>query len=290
MKIKTYNCYNEYAEGKLNPINTIKQACDSTDIILDNLKELNTGLLETFVNTLRDKLDEIVKDFKLDSSQFDLKTITNDLKTLREQSGLTKAIVKFVCYSLDLPTNYNPEEGEVNILYSNAFKARENLSYHRVKTLIELLGNKKGSEIYKKIVPDLITDMKKRKGSTIDKTKDPHEISLNEQRESSIKTWCKIGLVDFTVAVFDEYKILYRFDKCGVHETLKEFADPDTAYLASCYIGDAKEFNAGEIVQMRRTQTLHHGKFCDELYWNNFVYKDTKQPSLAFTESLTDES
>ncbi|UCG00790.1 MAG: hypothetical protein JSW11_14365 [Candidatus Heimdallarchaeota archaeon] len=88
------------------------------------------------------------------------------------------------------------------------------------------------------------------------------------------------------VATFDDYIILYRIDKCGVHETLKDFADPDDAYLCSCYIGDTEDYNRGEIIHLRRTQTLHHGDFCDELYWNNELYKDVKQPSLAFTKSL----
>ena len=284
MKIQTYNCYNESAEEKLNPINTIKYVLNTTDIVLKQLKELNEGIFDSYINALREKLDGIGKDFPLDSSQFDLEILTNELKTLREQSGLTRAIIKFVCHTLALPTNYHPEEGDILMFYSNIFKARERLSYHRVKTLVELLGNEKGSEIYKKIVPELIKDMKK--SSTIDKTKDPQEITLDEQRENAIKTWCKIGLVDFTVAVLDDYKVLYRFDKCGVHEALKEFSDPDIAYLATCYIGDAEGFNEGKIVHMRRTQTLHHGKFCDEFYWNNFVYKDPEQPSLAFTESL----
>jgi hypothetical protein len=284
MKVKVYNCYNEDAEGKINPINTIKRAFDTTDIVLSKLKELNPEILDTYIITLKEKLNGIVKDFKLDSNQFELESITNELELLREQSELQKAILGFIFHSLALPTDYNPEEGEVTILYSNEFKARERFSYHRVKTLVELLGKEKGSELYKKIVPDLIKEMKK--GSNVNKTKDPRDITLNDQRKRTIKYWCRIGLVDFTVAVFDDYKVLYRFDKCAVHETLKEFADPDIAYLASCYIGDVKEFNEGEVVHLRRTQTLHHGTFCDELYWNNVVYKDTEQPSLAFTESL----
>ncbi|MFX0150843.1 MAG: hypothetical protein ACFFAJ_08695 [Candidatus Hodarchaeota archaeon] len=284
MKVKVYNCYNEDAKGKINPINAIQRAFVTTDIILGNLKELNPEILDTYIISLREKLNGIAKDLELDFNQFELDSITNELGILRKQSELQKAIVKFFFHSLALPTAYNPEEGEVTILYSNEFKARNRFSYYRVKTLVELLGKEHGSDLYKKIVPDLIKKMKK--DSKLSKTKDPKAITLNDQRKSSIETWCRIGLVDFTVAVFDDYKVLYRFDKCGVHEALKEFADPDIAYLASCYVGDVKEFNEGEVVHLRRTQTLHHGTFCDELYWNNIVYKDTEQPSLAFTESL----
>ncbi|MFX0173245.1 MAG: hypothetical protein ACFE9L_15220 [Candidatus Hodarchaeota archaeon] len=284
MKVKVYNCYNENAKGKINPINAIQRAFDATEIFLSNLKELNPEILDTYILTLKEKLNGIVKDFELDFDRFELVSITNELRLLRKQSELQKAIVEFFFRSLALPTDYSPEDGEVTILYSNNFKARNRFSYHRLKTLVELLGKEHGSELYKKIVPELIKKM--GKDSKASKTKDPRIITLNDQRKSSIETWCKIGLVDFIVAVFDDYKVLDRFDKCGVHEALKEFGDPDIAYLASCYIGDVKEFNEGKVVHLRRTQTLYHGTFCDELYWNNFVYKDVEQPSLAFTESL----
>jgi hypothetical protein len=37
---------------------------------------------------------------------------------------------------------------------------------------------------------------------------------------------------------------------------------------------------------MRRTQTLHHAPFCDELYWNNYVHPNTEHPSLEFIEKI----
>jgi len=41
---------------------------------------------------------------------------------------------------------------------------------------------------------------------------------------------------------------------------------------------------------MRRTQTLHHGDFCDDLYWNNVVHPNAEQPSLEFTKKLGKEA
>lgn len=197
---------------------------------------------------------------------------------------LNKTIIKFVIQTLRIPEDYKNEEEEIELLYFNAFKANGQLTYFRVKSLIEVLGKNEGESIYKKIVPELIKDM--NKGSSIDKDKNPREITLTKQNDDAIKHWCKIGLVNFTEARFDEYKTLYRFDKCVVPEILHEFNDPDIAYLSSCYIGDAESFNEGKIIHMRRSQTLHHGTFCDEFYWNNIVYKDEKQPSLEITRNL----
>ncbi len=80
--------------------------------------------------------------------------------------------------------------------------------------------------------------------------------------------------------------VLYRFDNCLTHEALRDLNDPDIAYLASCYVGDAEEFNTGRTRYLRRTQTLHHGDFCDELYWDVDFHTDPEQPSLEFTRML----
>ena len=289
MLIKSYNCYNDQAEGKINPMNIIGQTFRTTDIVITKLREIKPEFLENYVTALTRKLNTLVKTKKSNSNLFDLKDFTSELNVLSNYPELLKAILNFITHTLMIPKGYKPEQGEINLLYSNIFKAREIFSYHRVKTFVELLGNKKGSIIYKKIVPDLIIDMNKQKIQNIDKTKDPTAFTVTEQRDNAIETRCRIGLVDFTAVTFDDYMVLYRFDKCGVHEALKEFADPDIAYLCSCYLGDAEGFNDGKIIHMRRTQTLHHGKFCDEFYWNDMVHKNPDQPSLQFTESLEEK-
>ncbi|MFX0096014.1 MAG: hypothetical protein ACFFBD_30020, partial [Candidatus Hodarchaeota archaeon] len=98
-----------------------------------------------------------------------------------------------------------------------------------------------------------------------------------------------IGLGDFTAAILDDNMILYRFDSCLTHEALKDLNDPDFAYLCSCYKGDVEGFNYKNHY-LRRTQTLHHGDFCDELYWNPHVHSDPKQPPLEFTRKLGKEN
>lgn len=74
-------------------------------------------------------------------------------------------------------------------------------------------------------------------------------------------------------------EVLYRFDECGVHEALKEFSDLNISHLASCYIGDAEDFNEGKIVYLRRTQTLHHGKknVIQEFWLIPLLHSDSKE-------------
>jgi hypothetical protein len=80
--------------------------------------------------------------------------------------------------------------------------------------------------------------------------------------------------------------VLYRFDSCLTHEVLKDLNDPDWAYLSSCYNTDHPGFNTVAIPCLRRTQTLHHADFCDELYWIPDVHTDPEQPTLEFTRKL----
>ena len=94
-----------------------------------------------------------------------------------------------------------------------------------------------------------------------------------------------MGLADFTVAVFDEHMVLYRFDRCAMHECIKHLDDPDYAALA-CHIGDLEGAHPGKNSRMRRSQTLHVGDFCDEFCWDSDVYNEPVQPSLEFTRSL----
>jgi hypothetical protein len=105
-----------------------------------------------------------------------------------------------------------------------------------------------------------------------------------ERSDRAIKRWTETGLGNFTRVIFDNHKILYKFDKCMTPEVLKELNDPEFAYLCSCYVGDAPDFNFGNQF-LRRTQTLHHGSFCDELYWDPRVHDDPEQPPLEFTKN-----
>ena len=120
----------------------------------------------------------------------------------------------------------------------------------------------------------------------IKKPKNPKKVTILDLNKRYIESWCKSGLVDFTSCIIDDYKVVYRFDKCLTPEALKDYKDPDIAYLSSCYLVDIPEFNESKIIHLRRTQTLHHADFCDEFYWNNYVYPDEEQPSLEFVETM----
>ncbi|NHJ05428.1 MAG: hypothetical protein EAX90_11425 [Candidatus Heimdallarchaeota archaeon] len=153
------------------------------------------------------------------------------------------------------------------------------ISYHSVKAFAELLGKEEGIKLYTKIITRMIEDASKRNPQKSD-------ISTSDYCKRAIKSWCDYGMADFSYIELDEHKTIFRFDSCFAHEVLKDFNDPDIAYYASCYVADLPAFNEGKIIKLRRTQTLHHSDFCDELYWDSRYHDNPEHPTKDFLEKM----
>jgi hypothetical protein len=284
MKKESYQCFSFTKKGKINPSNAIKERMERTDLVLSSFQQLKPEDLEKYTIALKSKLDEIVAEYKFDVSAFDWETLREGKEVLPNFPELEQTVFQWVCKTLKLPSSYHPDQGEIELLYFDDIKSRERLSYHRVKTFADLYGKEEGIEIYKQIVPGVIKALKAKYMPP--KPPNPETINILDSNKGAIDSWCKIGLVDFAFHIYDDFRIIYRFDNCLTPEAVKDFNDPDIAYLATCYIGDNPEWNKDKIIHMRRTQTLHHAKFCDEMYWNNYVHPDPEQTSLEFTEKI----
>ncbi len=284
MKIENYNCFSLEKKGNASPINNMRARFARVDSVLKYFKEIVPEDLNRYVFDLKNKFDGDIGDYRFDKKAFDWKEIREDLDLLPNFPDLEESVFQYICKTINLPTDYKSENGEIELSFYDRVKAGETVSYYLVRTLADIYGKQEGTKIYKQIVPLMIKE--RRRNEKEERPEDPKTVTILDSNKSSIEAWCNIGLVDFSFCIFDDYKIIYRFDKCLTPEVLKEFNDPDIAYLATCYMADNPEFNEGRIIHMRRTQTLHHAKFCDELYWNNYIHPDTEQPSLEFTEKI----
>lgn len=274
MQIKNYQCYNLNAKEKINPIKLISEQLQQTDLMCKSLEQIRPEVIKDYLTNFEKKLNEAIGLFHIESSKLLLNANMQNLVILKEFPEIIELIIQFICKSLELPTNYH--QGGIEVLVFNRRKANEHLSYYRVKSLVDTLGIKNGSRLYKRIVPFLIHQ---------GKIKVPN-VTLKDYCQGEVKRWCKTGLGNFISVIFDDYRHLYRFDRCMIHEVLKDFNDPDMAYLCSCFFNDHPEYNKDRTIHLRRTQTLHHGEFCDELWWDNDIYPNAKQPSLEFTKKL----
>ncbi|NPD88612.1 MAG: hypothetical protein HGN29_07800 [Asgard group archaeon] len=284
MKTESHKCYSLTKKGNINPSNVIKERMERTDLVIKFFHKLKPEDLNLYINTLKDKLDEIVGDYEFDESAFDWEFLREGNEVLSDFPDFEKTVFLWICKTLKIPDTYHSEKGAIELVYFDEIKSKARLPYYRVKTFAEMYGKEEGIEIYKQVVQEVIKALKSKYMPP--KPPNPESITILASNKGSIESWRRIGLVDFTYCIFDDFKIIYRFDNCLTPEALKDFNDPDIAYLATCYIGDAPEWNKDKIIHMRRTQTLHHAKFCDEFYWNNYVHPDAEQPSLEFTRNM----
>jgi len=288
MKVETHRAYNPDKRIKINSQEKIGRCFKWTDHMLKFLNDIKPDATSRYVLALEGRLLDVVGGFRVAPPSFDAEEMLQDLSHLGNHPDLQDLMIRFICKHLDLPADHKPGPEEIEVLSLNDSRVGRRLSYHRVKALVDLLGREEGIPLYKEIVSRILAaegvERERIKKERLEKGE--KEISSAENVERAVKAWTDYGLADFTVAVIDDHKVLYRFDSCLTHEALKDFNDPDIAYLASCYVGDAEEFNTGRTRYLRRTQTLHHGDFCDELYWDVDFHMDPEQPSLEFTRML----
>ncbi len=284
MQIDNHKCFSLTKKGNSNPEQFIKNRFRRVDTVTKSFKLIHPEDLNLYMTNLKEKFSEYVGNYIFNTDAFDWKVLQEELEILPNFPELEKLVFYYICKTIKLPENYSSDQGEIELGYFNRIKALERVSYFVVRTFVDTYGKEIGTAIYKEIVPYLLEDMRSR--DTSEKPEDPKTVTILDPHKRNLDSWCKSGLADFSYHIFDDYKVVYRFDSCLTPEALKEFDDPDIAYLSSCYIGDVPEFNIGRSINLRRTQTLHHAKFCDELYWNNYVHPDTEQPSLEFTENI----
>ncbi len=279
MEIKTHKCYNAKAEIEINPNSWIQNQMGTMNSVLRYLTELNPKLIDDYVQHMIQRLKNAIDSIGKKDGFYDFQVKEQKFESLDKYPELKELTREFLLVNMN-PLKKLPKDSEKYIIYGlNEAMAGERISYHRVKSFEEILGRKVGIALYTKILTKIVEDMY---------TNNPQksDISISKNHERAIKSWCQRGIADFTFCRLDEHMTIYRFDSCFTHEALKDFNDPDIAYYASCYIGDISTYNKCRIIHMRRTQTLHHGDFCDELYWDSRVHKNPKQPSLDFTRKL----
>ena len=277
MRIETHNVYDPKKPTEVTIRGEVEYNLSSTNDLLRLLGEVRDGIVEGYVRALNSRLMGSIGGFN-EYSSFDLEEMLKDNPDIKSYPDLIKSITRFTYMHLGVSADTDPDE-KIMVASLNYTKSFRRLGYHRVKALAELLDD--GVEVYKEIVA---RNLRAARANLKDGT------LAVEMMPNAIRNWTNSGLGDFTVAVLDDHRVLYRFDKCLVPEAMRDFNDPDIAYLASCYTGDSPEWNPGRKRHMRRTQTLHHAPFCDEFYWDDEHHPKAKQPELGFTENLGKET
>ena len=247
-------------------------------------EELKNDFVDKFIQHLTKRVKKAIKSIEKREGIYELPTIEEKYEFLDKYPNLRKLILDFYLLHLNPMKKSSSETNKFIVFGLNQSMAFRRISYHRVKSFAELLGKEDGIKLYTKILTKYIEYMTQ-------KFPQKDDISVSKYCENAIKGWCSIGMADFVSCVLAEHKIHFRFDSCFAHEALKDFNDPDIAYYASCYGADLPAFNEGRIINVRRTQTLHHADFCDEFYWDTREFDEPpEQPSLEFTKNMNQKT
>ncbi|MFW9812629.1 MAG: hypothetical protein ACFFF9_09235 [Candidatus Thorarchaeota archaeon] len=166
------------------------------------------------------------------------------------------------------------EDGKAKVLFLNAEKSENLISYMMISQLVNLAGRDSGIELWKDYV-----EHKARNAP-------PREINAFKDIRNDMAHMNESGGFAFTIHDFDENMFVGRFDKCVVYDSLEDQDDHELAYYATCYSGMTITNRRDWCLRMRRTQTLFSADYCDELYWNREVYDEPEQPSLEFTRKM----
>ncbi len=286
MKIEVHDEYNPEKEIVVHPMREISNNLRNADAMLRITNTLNPEIIKEYVLVLERMLADEISDYIVDFPISKIRELKDTYSVLKEYDRLIDLIILYVSKQIALPINYNFENDEFMTTCLNYVKAGRRIRYHRVKAFIEVLGVNKGTELWKEIIATRHIELRNTNKEIFEKQK---EQTAAEDSRLQIEAWTKLGLADFALAILDEHRVLYRFDKCLIHDAFRDFDDPDVAYLASCYNADSSEFNIGKYRHVRRTQTLHHAPFCDEFYWDIDYHTSPKQPPIELTEKLGKE-
>jgi len=287
MAAEYYRVHNPKAIVKNNLGPRLIQSLKKVNQNLRYVKELNDEIFEQYFRALQTRLREVVKDSKMDIDSKNVSELVKDLEYLNEDPKFLSLVLSFFLQQLEIETDFSNLEETIETSSFNDCKELRHLGYYVAKSCSDILGHDEAVDLWKRMVALHHRDWKNEFEAFM---KSPaaanrKEITVRERSEMMVKNWKDYGLADFARIVLDDDKVLFRFDSCLTPETLAEFDDPEWAYLSSCYMTDAPEFNFGP-QRLRRTQTLHTASFCDEMYWDPKVHDDPEQPSLEFTAKL----
>jgi hypothetical protein len=278
MQVKNHKYYNAKAKIPVDPTDMLCNIFKITESYIKGAVELQPEIETKYIQALMKRLADDVGDIEINLPFLKVEEACKELTILNDNIELRKLITLFVSKYWDLPEDAIVTDGKVEIQNLNYTKSFIRLSYFRVKSFVDVLGDEKGIDLYKEILKKIVDEEVKNA-----------DYKRSTQRESAmkaIKRWKETGLGDLTSCIFDDYKVIFRFDRCVIHEALKDYNDPDHAYIATCYRGDVQGAHPGKFFRMRRTQTLHHAPFCDEMYWYEDEHPNAEQPSLEFTKNL----
>jgi hypothetical protein len=274
---EVFNTYNAKAAIEIELHAFTQKLLTRLDETLESIKGKRPGLLEEFARRVIVAWSESEGEADIDQNAISFEDIESEFRNLTEGVDLLNPALRFILSHLKGQKSEAQTLGKIAVLFIDREKAENLLFYNLVRTLADLLGREEGIRAYQDAV-DYIANKRAKK--------DPDTTEIEEFRKGMTSSLAESGGFAYAVSDLDESMILGKFDRCVVYESLKHVSDPELAYYAACYTGMIIGNQRNRYIQMRRTQTLFSGDFCDELYWDPRIHQEPEQPSLDVSRRL----
>lgn len=274
LEYEIYKDYDAKAKREIDVEDYVSNSISRLEMLLEFLTEYQEDFLDAFIQSMIERLQEDEKT----ANTFELVAFIDKqlekFPLLKSNISLGDKTVRFVLDELNL----GELSKKATVLLLESEKGENLILYHAIKAMVDHLGREEGIHLYKDFINHRVEHLPAKE-----------QIDFHEARVSWIKGMADSGGYAFAIYDFDESKFLGRFNKCVVHESLKDMDDSTLGYYVTCYAGLVGCNHSDWCVRMRRTQTLFTADFCDELYWDRHKYDNPEQPSLEFTRQLVVE-
>ncbi|UCE10838.1 MAG: L-2-amino-thiazoline-4-carboxylic acid hydrolase [Candidatus Thorarchaeota archaeon] len=277
LEYEYYGKYDEKASGDVNLEGQIRDFLFSMELMFDYVESTKPEIMDAFLEKIERKYRNELENtsFVLENVGFD--RIAEDQTLLESYPHFKDLGLRIIMKYIPLRESYVLSEEAERIRWIDYCRAKYRLLYHRITTLVEILGKEPGIEYYKDFVQYWGAELAKKGKSSV---------KYEDARENYVKAWKEGNAMEFGVVDMYDAAFLAKFDRCVSHESMKDVDDQELAYYAVCYPGPRLGEHIHENVSMRRSVTLFSGDFCDELRWDRHVHDEPDQPSHEFSRRL----
>ncbi len=272
IKVHKVNNYNPNKTTKLNIRNCLEQCLLSIDRFLVYLAEHKPHLLDSFVKNLKFQYKSKISVNFINFDADKLSKATKELKVLSKFPELIDLCINLFLTLLKVPTDFTGEVQELDILDLNISKARLVPVYYLSKLLTEMIKKDEAIQLLKDYFEYAVVayrNIKQYQDLTAiyeDCNKQENTILINAMINDGI--YAGKGFV------------------CLAHEALKEFNDPELAYIICCHGDSAIIRKYNENFVMTRRYTLMDGSYCDTTAHDTRIVTKIEHPSEEFYQTL----
>lgn len=272
-----YGTYDPDATGDIDLEDGIRDWLWTAGLMFEFISAEKPEILDAFLEKIESKYSNELEKPTLTLSDVDFHKVRDDSSLLSSFPNIKDLCLQIGLKYISLEKGYSLLGEEEPIKYLEILRAKHILLYHRITTLVEILGREDGIQFYKDFVDYWGKELAKKEQITT---------KYVDLRKSAVKFYIESNAFEFGVVDIDDHQFLAKFDKCVWHESMKHVGDQELAYYAVCYPGPRLGRYYRQNFLVRRTVTLFDNDFCDELCWDRHVHDEPEQPLLEFSSKL----